>query len=316
MTTQTIIQIKPEEYFIELLQKEETLVSVIKGVLRAESNPYSFAPVFIGLTSSRLILFFPAWKKIKQNFYSIPLSLCQKVIFIKNSFLGNGKGLRLFFNKDKISIRCEKNILPQVENFCQNFLTVKNSYTPPQNPDFWLDAAEQLVELRIFTGAQEALALTKPEGSGSGSVTRYEAVRKKISTSIWALRVGGLFFLGLTLFVLFFSLIGAAIPNPIGITLAIIILINLLQGKSTWRSAGLFIGLFNVLGGLFMIAAHEWGVSSYFDLALWTCFGLSIILALSGKPSTIRTWISVIIFLIGIPGMFLLAFVLSILGKI
>jgi len=303
-------------FFSQELKEGETLLASIYGNLVYDGSPYTQRPVAIALTPSRLIWVVVPWRNKEQKVFSLPLAAVQRMTFNKSPLAGVTRGLRLEIGRELYSIRCEPERLLHVEQFVSTFVDARSAATSEPTPADWVDTAVQLADLGVFTGAKQALSRAQSGQPGLSEDPVVVSLQKSIRDSIWALRTGGIFLCGLLVFFIMVTLLGAVIPSLTAALLAVLISINLLIGKSNWRTAGIVVGLLNAIINILTLFLAAWNPVFIFDLILWVCFGTAVTLVLSGRPSQNRIYLAAALYLIGMPGMLLLGLLLRSFGLV
>jgi len=303
-------------FFSQELKEGETLLASIYGNLVYDGSPYTQRPAAIALTPSRLIWVVVPWRNKEQKVFSLPLAAVQRMTFNKSPLAGVTRGLRLEIGRELYSIRCEPEWLLHVEQFVSTFVDARSAATSEPTPADWVDTAVQLADLDVFTGAKQALSRAQSGKPGLSEDPVVVSLQKSIRDSIWALRTGGIFLCGLLVFFIMVTLLGAVIPSLTAALLAVLISINLLIGKSNWRTAGIVVGLLNAIINILTLFLAAWNPVFIFDLILWVCFGTAVTLVLSGRPSQNRIYLAAALYLIGMPGMLLLGLLLRSFGLV
>jgi hypothetical protein len=307
--------IDPETNLSPYLKPDETLLSSTYGKYSLVNDIMTLRMTCLGITSSRIILFFPAGKKLPEKVFSLPLAIVKKITFKKNNWNGMIV-LSVRTENETINIQCQDNWAIQAEKLAETFTSISPTIPANLSQTQWIDAAAQLTDLYLYRSAKFVLKRAKSDTQELDEDSPYTTVAKRVRHGFASLRAGGIFILFFLCIDLLFWWLGEPMPNIEYMLVAALISVNLLIGKSNWRYGAILFVLYLCAINCFYMFVDGWVIQRLFGLFMWLSYGGSVTLVLTGKPTKKRTFLSTLLYIIGIPGLYIAAITLSYLGLI
>lgn len=307
--------VDPETSLTTFLKPGETLLAFMYGKYSLHNDILSLRMACVGITSTQIIIYFPIENKKTEKVYALPLAIIKKMNF-KKSYLTGVTILYVKLENEVVQIQCDKNWISQAKKISETFTSISPTIPTNLSQSQWIDAANQLADLCLYRPAKVVLKRAKPDIQEFDEDSPYTAAVKRVRNGLGALRAGGAFVLFFLCIDLFYWGLGDPMPNIEYMLVAALISINLLIGKSNWRYAAILFVLYLSVINCFFIFTDGWVIQRMFGLFMWLCYAGSVTLVLTGQPSKKRTFLSTLLYIIGIPGVYIAVITLSNMGLI
>jgi hypothetical protein len=299
---------KTRDMLAAKLEPGETLFEYCQGTYSASA--LSKLRYLIGLTDRRLVILNQGGGR---KFFSIPRELIAS-IRVDPSYKNTRKPALLIdwrglapdqAQKASPAFAVTSSGCAQANNLCGLFQQMSAGWQASAqalNIPAFLQLVTTLQTMGFDREGQSLLSIRCAADPYLQSSAEAQQMLTQISETKLAMRIAAVIFLLVIAFLLYLAVQGQATVG-FGIILAIIAVIDLLRGNPAGRSGALALAVLTVLLNVVLNLIDF----SPLDVLVWACFGLAMLLLLTGKPGPFRIALGGAVFAVGSVGV--LAFV-------